>query len=171
MAEYLILIFEDESAYATATPDVFQQVMDAHNRFAEQVPAKGGKIVEGRALQPTPTATTIRGDVVTDGPFIETKEAVGGYYLIEARDLDHALDLAKLCPARFGGVEVRPIMTFDCGERFPAVRRPGERGWRRARGPRGEPGRRRERGWRRTRNRGRRPARHGIGRDRRRAPS
>ena len=58
MAEYLILIFEDESAYATATPDVFQQVMDAHNRFAEQVPAKGGKIVEGRALQPTATATT-----------------------------------------------------------------------------------------------------------------
>ena len=113
MAEYLILIFEDENAYATAAPEVFQQVMEAHGRFAEQVPAKGGKIVEGRALQPTPTATTIRGDVVTDGPFIETKEAVGGYYLIEARDLDHALDIAKLCPARFGGVEVRPIMVFN----------------------------------------------------------
>ena len=112
MAEYLILICEDENAYATATPDVLQQVMEAHTRFAEQVPQKGGKIVEGRALQPTPTATTIRGDVVTDGPFIETKEAVGGYYLIEARDLDQALDIAKLCPARFGGVEVRPIMVF-----------------------------------------------------------
>ena len=112
MAEYLILIAEDENAYATAAPEVFQQVMDAHNRFAEQVPEKGGKIVEGRALQPTATATTVRGDVVTDGPFIETKEAIGGYYLIEARDLDHALDLAKLCPARFGCVEVRPIMTF-----------------------------------------------------------
>ena len=80
MAEYLILICEDENAYATATPDVLQQVMEAHGRFAEQVPEKGGKIVEGRALQPTSTATTIRGDVVTDGPFIETKEAVGGYY-------------------------------------------------------------------------------------------
>jgi len=112
MAEYLILICEDENAYATATPDVLQQVMEAHGRFAEQVPEKGGKIVEGRALQPTSTATTIRGDVVTDGPFIETKEAVGGYYLIEARDLDQALDIAKLCPARFGGVEVRPIMVF-----------------------------------------------------------
>ena len=112
MAEYLILICEDENAYATATPDVLQQVMEAHGRFAEQVPEKGGKIVEGRALQPTSTATTIRGDVVTDGPFIETKEAVGGYYLIEARDLDHALDIAKLCTARFGGVEVRPIMVF-----------------------------------------------------------
>jgi hypothetical protein len=58
MAEYLILIFEDENAYATATPDVFQQVMDAHNRFAGQVGEKGGKIIEGRALQPTSTATT-----------------------------------------------------------------------------------------------------------------
>ena len=113
MAEYLILIFEDENAYATAAPEVFQQVMDAHNRFAEQVPQMGGKVVEGRALQPTGTATTIRGDVVTDGPFIETKEAIGGYYLIEARDLDHALQIGKLCPARFGGVEVRPIMEFD----------------------------------------------------------
>jgi len=113
MAEYLILIFEDENAYATATPDVFQQVMEAHNRFAGQVGEKGGKIVEGRALQPTGTATTIRNDVVTDGPFAETKEALGGYYLIEARDLDHALEIAKLTPARFGGVEVRPIMVFD----------------------------------------------------------
>jgi hypothetical protein len=113
MAEYLILIFEDENAYATATPDVFQQVMDAHNRFAGQVGEKGGKIIEGRALQPTSTATTIRNDVVTDGPFVETKEALGGYYLIEARDLDHALEIAKLTPAQFGGVEVRPVMVFD----------------------------------------------------------
>jgi hypothetical protein len=112
MAEYLILIAEDENAYATATPDVLQQVMEAHNRFSAQVAEKGGKVVEGRALQPTSTATTIRGDVVTDGPFIETKEAIGGYYLVEARDLDHALEIGKLCPARFGGVEVRPIMVF-----------------------------------------------------------
>jgi hypothetical protein len=89
--------------------------MEAHNRFAQQVEAKGGKIVSGNALQPTSTATTIRGDVVTDGPFAETKEALGGYYLIEAPDLDHALDIAKLCPARFGGVEVRPIMDLSGG--------------------------------------------------------
>ena len=112
MAEYLILIFEDESAYATATPDVFQQVMEAHNRFAEQVPERGGKIVEGRALQPTATATTIRGDVVTDGPFIETKEALGGYYLVESDNLDSAIELAARIPAaRMGGaVEVRPVV-------------------------------------------------------------
>jgi hypothetical protein len=113
MAEYMILIYEDENGYATATPDVFQQVMEAHTRFAQQVEEKGGKMVSGNALQQNSTATTIRGDVVTDGPFAETKEALGGYYLIEARDLDHALDIAKLCPARFGGVEVRPIMVFS----------------------------------------------------------
>jgi hypothetical protein len=113
MAEYLILIYEDENGYATASPDVFQQVMEAHTRFAQQVGEKGGKLVAGNALQPTSTATTIRGDVVTDGPFAETKEALGGYYLIEAHDLDQALDIAKLCPARFGGVEVRPIMVFS----------------------------------------------------------
>ena len=113
MAEYLILINEDENAYATAPPEVLQQVMDAHNRFAKQVEETGGSIVSGRALQPTMTATSIRGDVVTDGPFAETKEALGGYYLVEARDLDHALEIGKLTPARFGGVEVRPIMVFD----------------------------------------------------------
>jgi hypothetical protein len=113
MPEYLILICEDENAYAAAPPSVYQEVMDAHNRFAQQVEERGGTIVSGRALQPTTTATTIRDDVVTDGPFAETKEALGGFYLIEARDLDHALDIAKLCPARFGGVEVRPIMDFS----------------------------------------------------------
>ena len=112
MSEYLILIYEDEKGYAEAPPEVFTEVMDAHNRFAEQVGELGGKLVGGNALQPTSTATTIRSDVVTDGPFAETKEALGGYYLVEARDLDHALQIGKLCPARFGGVEVRPVMEF-----------------------------------------------------------
>ena len=84
--------------------------MQAHGRFSEQVVELGGKIVGGEALQPTATATSIRGDVVTDGPFAETKEALGGYYLIEAADLDQALAIAKVCPAPYGGVEVRPIM-------------------------------------------------------------
>jgi hypothetical protein len=113
MGQYLILIYEDESSYATATPEQLNEVMEAHNRFAEQASALGAKIEGGNALQPTTTATTIRGDVVTDGPFVETKEALGGYYLIEAKDLDQALAVAKLCPAGFGGVEVRPIMTFE----------------------------------------------------------
>jgi hypothetical protein len=111
MGQYLILIYEDESSYENPDPAVWQQVMDAHNRFAEQVGELGGQIMGGNALQPTATATSIRGDVVTDGPFVETKEVLGGYYLIEAKDLDQALAISKLCPAPFGGVEVRPVMT------------------------------------------------------------
>ena len=110
MSEYLILIYEDEKAYAAGGDEVWQQGMEAHGRFAEQVVARGGKILGGNALEPTSTATSVRGDVVTDGPFVETKEVLGGYYLIEAADLDQALEIAKLCPAPFGGVEVRPIM-------------------------------------------------------------
>ncbi len=113
MAQYVILIYENEAEYANATPEVFNEVMEAHNRFAHQVAELGGKLEGGQALQATNTATTIRSDVVTDGPFVETKEALGGFYLIEASDLDHALAIGKLCPARFGGVEVRPVMTFE----------------------------------------------------------
>jgi hypothetical protein len=110
MAKYLILIYENEGSYADAGPQVWQQAMEAHGRFAGQAAEQGVKILGGEALQPVATATSIRGDVVTDGPFAETKEALGGFYLIEARDLDQALAVAKLCPAPYGGVEVRPIM-------------------------------------------------------------
>ncbi|HEX6872557.1 MAG TPA: YciI family protein, partial [Micromonosporaceae bacterium] len=66
--------------------------------------------VTGFALQPSTTATAIRGDVVTDGPFIEAKEVVAGFFVLEAPDLDVALQIAKLNPAtRDGGVEVRPL--------------------------------------------------------------
>jgi hypothetical protein len=113
MAQYLILIYENETGWQDAKPEDYQQAMEAHNRFARQVGELGGQILGGNALQPTSTATTIRGDIVTDGPFAETKEALGGFYLIEAKDLDHALAIGKLCPAPYGGVEVRPVMTFD----------------------------------------------------------
>jgi hypothetical protein len=69
----------------------------------------------GNALDSTSTATSVRGDLVTDGPFVETKEALGGYYLIEATDLDQALAVAKLCPAPRGGVELRPILDVSGG--------------------------------------------------------
>ncbi|MGO8882414.1 MAG: YciI family protein [Streptosporangiaceae bacterium] len=115
MAQYAILIYENESAYIDPAPELWQQAMEAHGRFAAQVGEKGGKLLGGEALQPTGTATSVRGDVVTDGPFAETKEALGGFYLIDARDLDHALEIAKLCPAPFGGVEVRPIMDTSGG--------------------------------------------------------
>ena len=113
MAQYMILIYENESGYASASPDTFASVLDAHNAFAKAVSDLGATIVNGNALQPTNSATSVRKDQVTDGPFVETKEALGGYYLIEADDLDQALAIAKEVPAPFGGVEVRPIMTFE----------------------------------------------------------
>jgi len=114
MAQYLILIYEDETQYATASPQVFDEVMQAHNAFAGQVEEHGAKLLGGNALQSTGTATSIRGGSdVTDGPFVETKEVLGGYYLVDAPDLDAALAVGRLCPARFGGVEVRPVMTFE----------------------------------------------------------
>ena len=115
MTQYLILIYEDEANYATATPEKFQEITEAHGRFGMD---NEKSIAGGNALQPTSTATSIRSDgaggfTVTDGPFAETKEALGGYYLIDADDLDGAIAIAKQCPAGFGGVEVRPIMVFS----------------------------------------------------------
>ena len=106
MAEYLLMIWDNELV-TEYDPAEWQKMAELHGRFYEQV---GDKIKGGNALQPPPTATTVRGDVVTDGPFVETKEVLGGYYLIEAADLDEALEIAKLCPSPNGGIEVRPIM-------------------------------------------------------------
>jgi hypothetical protein len=114
MAEYLILIYQDEAAAAGTTPEQWAEMIKAHNAFQEAIPGLGGKVLSGNALQPTTTATSVRGDVVTDGPFVETKEALGGYYLVDAPDLDAALAIAKLCPAPVG-VEVRPIMDTSGG--------------------------------------------------------
>ena len=113
MAKYAILIYEDPAFYANATPEAWGAVLDAHNTFTKQVFELGGSIEGGAALAPTTTATTIKGaGTVTDGPFVETKEAFGGFYVVEARDLDHAVEIAKLCPAPApgGGVEVRPVV-------------------------------------------------------------
>ena len=115
MSRYTVLIYEDETQYATATPEVLGEIMQAHNDFAVKVEELGGKILGGDALQSTGTATSLRrgGADVTDGPFVETKEVLGGFYLVDAPDLDVALAIGKACPARFGGVEVRPVMSFE----------------------------------------------------------
>ena len=111
MAKYAILIYEDPAFYANVSPEAWGAVVDAHSTFVKQVFELGGSLAGGEALAATRTATSIRGgSTVTDGPFLETKEALGGFYVVEARDLDHALEIAKGCPAPFGGVEVRPIV-------------------------------------------------------------
>lgn len=110
MAKYAILIYEDPTFYATMPPEGWGAVSDAHSAFVRQVSELGGSIAGGEALAPTTTATKITGGTITDGPFVETKEAFGGFYVVEARDLDHAVEIAKLCPAPGGGVEVRPVV-------------------------------------------------------------
>jgi hypothetical protein len=110
MSKYMILIFEREADYATMTPEGWASVVDAHSAFTKAVPDLGGQIVGGEAVQQTNTAKSIRSGKVTDGPFFESKEALAGYYVVEARDLDHALEIAKLTPAPLGGVEVRPVL-------------------------------------------------------------
>ena len=108
--KYVLLILDTPAEPAPGTPEWnawYAEVGAWYEKWGAT-----GKLESGHQLQPPATGKTVRAAGVTDGPFIETKEAVGGYYLIEARDLDHALELAKLCPARFGCVEVRPIMTF-----------------------------------------------------------
>jgi hypothetical protein len=114
MAKYLILIYEDETSWAAADQEQFNQLYKDHTVFTEN---NGAALLGGDALHPTGTATSIRKDssgefVVTDGAFAETKEALGGFYLIEAADLDEAIAVAKQVPAPRGGVEVRPIQVF-----------------------------------------------------------
>jgi hypothetical protein len=106
MARYAVLIFEN----ATELPP---EVLEAHGKLPERIAERGGRVVAGLALEPEDTATAIRGDLVTDGPFVETKEALLGVFVIEARDLDHALALAALTPIVDGGVEVRPLIDFQ----------------------------------------------------------
>jgi len=111
VSQYLILIHEDEVSWETAAPETVDKIMAQHRAFGQ---SNAGAMRGGAALHPTGTATSIRrnpngGLVVTDGPFAEAKEALGGFYLVEAADLDEALELAKQVPAPFGGVEVRPV--------------------------------------------------------------
>jgi len=112
---YLLLIYSDPSHYETLSEQDMGQLMAAYGKFsADTAPQTQG----AERLQPTPTATTVRvrnGDITTtDGPFAETKEQLGGYYLIEAKDLDEAIAIAAKVPtAEYGCVEVRPIWEME----------------------------------------------------------
>jgi len=118
MRQYMILIYDREAEYDAVTPEGWASLRDAHEAFQKTVADLGGTIRHGLPLDPTTTARSVRGNSVTDGPFVESKEALGGYYVVEARDLEHALEIARVCPAPFGGVEVRPVtdMSADPGQ-------------------------------------------------------
>ena len=111
--QYLLLIYNDEVADARRSKEVLDAEMAAYWAFTEEI-QKSGAYKGGNALHPTSTATTVRvrnGKIgTTDGPFAETKEQLGGYYLIEARDLNEAIQIGARIPgARVGTIEVRPI--------------------------------------------------------------
>jgi hypothetical protein len=109
---YLLLIYTAEAS-EPPPPEVRDSEMKAYGAFTEDI-RKRGLMQAGEALEPTATATTVRVQdgrtVTTDGPYAETKEALGGFYLVDARDLDEAIELAARIPAaKHGAIEVRPI--------------------------------------------------------------
>jgi hypothetical protein len=114
--QYLLLIYENEAAAANATQEQMGDVIRAYQAFTESIKASG-HFIAGDALESVKTATTVRirdgKAMMTDGPFAETKEQLGGYYLVDAKDLDEALAIAQRIPAaKSGCVEVRPLMQF-----------------------------------------------------------
>jgi hypothetical protein len=113
-SRYVVLIYEHETP--NWPDDMPAEVMEANATFDDRIVELGGRVVAGLALRPSGTATAVRDGVVTDGPFIETKEALAGLYVLEARDLDHALAIARLTPVANGGVEVRPLLDLQVAE-------------------------------------------------------
>jgi hypothetical protein len=117
----MLLIYGDESRLQSLSDAEIGAVMKDYNDFTEELRSAGAMVAADR-LQPTANATTIRvrdgEQLVTDGPFAETKEQLGGYYLIEAESLDEATAwAAKLPGARHGSVEIRPVAQVPAGAR------------------------------------------------------
>ena len=115
--QYLLMIYQSEAESGKIDAATSQKIIEEYGAFTQSI-IQSGNFKAGDALQPTSTATTVRvrngKTLTTDGPFAETLEQLGGYYLIEAKDLDAALAIAARIPdARYGSIEVRPIMVFD----------------------------------------------------------
>jgi hypothetical protein len=112
--QYLLLIYESEAGRQNADRS---KMMEEYGKFTKSI-IESGNFKAGDALQPTSTATTVRvkdgQPMVTHGPFAETREALIGYYLVDAKDLDQALGIAaRIASARIGSIEVRPIMVYN----------------------------------------------------------
>ncbi len=113
---YALMIYGDEAKAAQATPAEVEAEIAEHYVFTEEI-TKRGIYKGGEALHDTGKATTVRMHngkyVVTDGPFAETKAQLGGFYIIDCKDLDEAIEVAKMCPgSKTGSVELRPIMVI-----------------------------------------------------------
>ena len=115
--KYAFTIYNDESLRESASPEDAEATSQAYMALTQEMQEKG-VLLAGEGLHPTQTATTIRvrdGErSVTDGPFAETKEALGGFFVLDCKDLDEAIEWASRIPgAQTGSVEVRPVMVFD----------------------------------------------------------
>jgi hypothetical protein len=115
--KYLLLIYGNESAMLSASQETVGQMMAAYGAYTEAV-KKAGILLGSNRLRPTASGTTVRvangKTEVLDGPYAETKEQLGGYYLVEAKDLDEAISIAAKIPgAKHGSIEVRPIMKMN----------------------------------------------------------
>ena len=123
--KYLLALISEEGGMEDASPEEMKAVMDRWDAYSKESVEKGA-FVAGEALQPSETASTVRikdGEpaTVTDGPFAESKEQLGGFYVFECKDLDEALEYAKKIPFRDGYVEVRPVMDLsEYGYESPA---------------------------------------------------
>lgn len=111
--KYMLLIHDSEKVWGTLSQDEQKQIMADYRRFTEEIRASG-HYVSGSQLQPISTATSVRvrngKRLVTDGPFAETREQLGGFYLVDAKDLDEAIGLAERLPsAKLGTIEIRPL--------------------------------------------------------------
>ncbi|MFO0660209.1 MAG: YciI family protein [Polyangiaceae bacterium] len=112
--QYMLLIYENESQRTSVAPEERAKLFEEYMHFTKSI-RESGHFRAGDALKPTTTATSVRvvdgKTLTTDGPFAETREQLGGYYLIEAKDLDEATAIAARIPgARLGTIEVRPVM-------------------------------------------------------------
>jgi hypothetical protein len=115
--QYLMMIYSNEVEHAKLDPATSKKMLEEYAAFTQSI-IQSGNFKAGDRLQPTTTATTLRvrdgKTLTTDGPFAETREQLGGYYLVEAKDLDAALAIAARIPsARLGSIEVRPIWVYN----------------------------------------------------------
>jgi len=115
--KYLLTLWGDESRYAELTPEQIQENMKHWDAYTIET-KDAGAFLGGEGLQPTATATTVKIDasgdhIVSDGPFAETKEQLGGFYLLDCENLDDAIAWAKKIPMPGGKVEVRPVMDYE----------------------------------------------------------
>ena len=115
--QYLLMIYRSEAEFGKMDATARKDLSAEYGAFTQSI-IQSGHFKAGDGLQPTTTATTVRvregKTLTTDGPFAETREQLGGYYLVEARDLDTALGIAARIPcAKSGSIEVRPVMVYD----------------------------------------------------------